>query len=301
MQNVLGKIEIVAPTDTAVLLLGETGTGKDCIAKVIHSLSPRRKSVLVRADCASFPAGLLESELFGHEKGAFTGAITQNIGRFELAHRSTLFLDEIGDVPLELQAKLLRVLQDQEIERLGSARAMRVDFRLVAATNKNLAGMVSEGSFRTDLFYRLNVFTIEIPPLRERREDIPSLVWHYTRKFAKRLNERINVIRSEDMRSLVNHSWPGNIRELQNSAILSTDFTLPQPLLSAPISAVPAKVRTLADAERAHILQALQDTDWGIGGSGGAASQLDVKRTTLLDKMRRLGISRAESKSSRTS
>jgi formate hydrogenlyase transcriptional activator len=302
LQAVLRKVEIVAPTDATVLLLGETGTGKECIAKAIHSLSPRKKSALVRADCGSVPAGLLESELFGHEKGAFTGAVTQIIGRFEMAHRSTLFLDEAGDIPIELQSKLLRVLQEQEIERLGSTRTLHVDFRLIAATNHNLMNMVTEGRFRRDLFYRLNVFSIEIPSLRERREDIPSLVWHFTRKFANRLNKRIKVIRTDDMQAMVDYSWPGNVRELQNTiercVILSTDITLDRPSLPTPDPGVSAKVRTLADAERVHILQALHDTDWVIGGNDGAANQLDVKRTTLLDKMRRLGISRAESKPS---
>jgi formate hydrogenlyase transcriptional activator len=304
LQSVLRKVEVVAATDATVLLLGETGTGKDCIAKAIHGLSPRRKNALVRTDCASIPAGLLESELFGHEKGAYTGAVTQNIGRFELAHRGTLFLDEVGDIPLELQSKLLRVLQEQEIERVGSTRTMHVDFRLVAATNHNLTRMVAEGRFRNDLFYRLNIFVIQIPALRERREDIASLVWHFTRRFAHRLNKQINVIRPEDMNSLVDYSWPGNVRELQNtierSVILSTDMTLRHPSLPTRNPEVSTKIRTLADAERAHILKALHETDWVIGGRDGAASQLDVKRTTLLDKMRRLGISRAEHRASRT-
>jgi formate hydrogenlyase transcriptional activator len=304
LQSVLRKVEVVAATDATVLLLGETGTGKDCIAKAIHGLSPRRKNALVRADCASIPASLLESELFGHEKGAYTGAVTQNIGRFELAHRGTLFLDEVGDIPLELQSKLLRVLQEQEIERVGSTRTMHVDFRLVAATNHNLSGMVAEGRFRNDLFYRLNIFAIQIPALRERREDIASLVWHFTRRFAYRLNKQINVIRPEDMDSLVDYSWPGNVRELQNtierSVILSTDMTLYHPSVPTRKPEVSTKIRTLADAERAHILKALHETDWVIGGRDGAASQLDVKRTTLLDKMRRLGISRAEHRASRT-
>lgn len=303
LQSVLRKVEVVAATDATVLLLGETGTGKDCIAKAIHGLSPRRKNALVRADCASIPAGLLESELFGHEKGAYTGAVTQNIGRFELAHRGTLFLDEVGDIPLELQSKLLRVLQEQEIERVGSTRTMHVDFRLVAATNHNLTRMVAEGRFRNDLFYRLNIFAIQIPALRERREDIASLVWHFTRRFAHRLNKQINVIRPEDMDSLVDYSWPGNVRELQNtierSVILSTDMTLHHPSLPTRNPEVSTKIHTLADAERAHILKALHETDWVIGGRDGAASQLDVKRTTLLDKMRRLGISRAEHRASR--
>src|ERR1700738_800841 len=234
LQSVLRKVEVVAATDATVLLLGETGTGKDCIAKAIHGLSPRRKNALVRPDCASIPAGLLESELFGHEKGAYTGAVTQNIGRFELAHRGTLFLDEVGDIPLELQSKLLRVVQEQELERLGSTRTQHVDFRLVAATNRDLAHMVSEGQFRSDLFYRLSVFPVQVPPLRMRAEDISLLVWHFVKKFSQRMNKRIDTIPAQDMEVLAAYSWPGNIRELQNfierSVILSPGTVLRLPL-----------------------------------------------------------------------
>src|SRR5467141_4962699 len=216
LDRVLGQVETVAATDAAVLILVETGTGKELIARAIHNLSTRRQHALVRADCASIPSGLLESELFGHERGAFTGAVTRNIGRFELADKGTLFLDEVGNIPLELQSKLLRVLQEQELERLGSTRTMRVDFRLVAATNRNLAQMVEQGQFRRDLYYRLNVFPIEIPALRDRLEDIPVLAWHFARKYAQRMNKQIQKIRAEDMEALTQYDWPGNVRELQN-------------------------------------------------------------------------------------
>jgi formate hydrogenlyase transcriptional activator len=298
LKNILKKVEIVAPADSTVLVLGETGTGKECIAKAIHNLSPRRSKALVRADCASIPSGLLESELFGHEKGAYTGAVTREVGRFELAHGGTIFLDEVGDIPLELQAKLLRVLQEREIERLGSSRTVSLDFRLVAATNRNLNQMVEAGRFRSDLFYRLNVFPIEMPPLRKRPEDIPLLVWHFVCKFAKSMNKQINVIRPEDMEVMTRYSWPGNVRELQNfverSAILSTNKVLHVPVaeLSPSPQIVPQRIRTLAEAERDHILQVLRETDWVVGGPNGASALLEVKRTTLLDKMRRLGISR---------
>jgi formate hydrogenlyase transcriptional activator len=298
LDRVLRQVGTVAETDSTVLILGETGTGKELIARAIHNLSSRRHRSLVRADCASIPAGLLESELFGHEKGAFTGAIARNIGRFELADGGTLFLDEAGDIPLELQSKLLRVLQEQELERLGSTRTMRVDFRLIAATNRNLAQMVEQGQFRRDLYYRLNVFPIEIPALRDRLEDIPVLAWHFARKFAQRMNKQIQKIRAEDMEALTQYDWPGNVRELQNlmerSVILSSGpvLHLPVPYLSRTARNTAPKMRTLAEAEREHILQALQENDWVIGGRDGASAQLGVKRTTLLDKMRRLGISR---------
>ena len=298
LDRVLEQVQTVAATDSTVLILGETGTGKELIARAIHNLSSRRHRGLVRADCASIPAGLLESELFGHEKGAFTGAIARTIGRFELADGGTLFLDEAGDIPLELQSKLLRVLQEQELERLGSTRTLRVDFRLVAATNNNLAQMVEQGQFRKDLYYRLNVFPIEVPALRDRPEDIPLLVWHFARKYAQRMNKQIEKIRMEDMEALTRYHWPGNVRELQNlmerSVILSSGsvlhLSLPHPTLTSRNAT--HKVRTLAEAEREHILQALQDNDWIIGGRDGASAQLGVKRTTLLDKMRRHGISR---------
>ena len=249
-------------------------------------------------NCASIPAGLLESELFGHEKGAFTGAVTRELGRFELASGGTIFLDEVGDIPLELQAKLLRVLQEQEFERPGSARTIRADFRLLAATNRNLAQMVEKGTFRNDLFYRLSVFPIEAPPLRERTEDIPTLVWHLIRKYTRRMNKTIETMCPADMETLVQYAWPGNIRELQNvieHAVILTSGTV---LDRSPIAglnrgkSVSTRPRTLAEAEREHILRSLLETDWVIGGPNGAAALLQVRRTTLIYKMRRLGISR---------
>jgi formate hydrogenlyase transcriptional activator len=299
LKRVLKQVETVATTDAAVLILGETGTGKELIARAIHNLSPRRDRPLVRADCASIPAGLLETELFGHERGAFTGAVTRNIGRVELADKGTLFLDEVGDIPLELQSKLLRVLQEQELERLGSTRTVHVDFRLVAATNRDLNEMVEQGRFRRDLYYRLNVFPMEVPPLRDRLEDIPLLVWYFTKKYARRMNKRIEKIRPEDMEGLARYHWPGNVRELQNvverSVILSSGAVLHSPALAElkRVGKGPApQARTLAEAERAQIVQALRETDWVVGGSDGAAARLGLKRTTLLDKMRRQGISR---------
>jgi formate hydrogenlyase transcriptional activator len=301
LRRILRELKTVAATDAAVLILGETGTGKELIARAIHNLSTRRQHALVRADCASIPAGLLESELFGHERGAFTGAITRSIGRFELADKGTLFLDEVGNIPLELQSKLLRVLQEQELERLGSTRTVRLNFRVIAATNRNLSQMVERGLFRNDLYYRLNVFPLEVPPLRDRTEDIPFLVWHFARKYALRMNKQIETIRTQDMDSLVNYRWPGNIRELQNlierAVILSSDTVLD----SSPLAELThnarngaREVRTLAQAERAQILDALTDTEWVVGGTYGAAARLGVKRTTLLDKMRRHGIFRPQ-------
>ena len=297
LTQVIQQVETVASTDAAVLLLGETGTGKELFAKAIHSLSARRDRPLVRADCALIPAGLLESELFGHERGAFTGAVARNIGRIELANKGTLFLDEVGDIPLELQSKLLRVLQEREFERLGSSQTVRVDFRLVAATNRDLTEMVANGRFRRDLYYRLSVFPIEIPPLRDRTKDIPTLVWHFVRKYERQMNKQIDTILPEDMEALVHHGWPGNVRELQNvierSMVVSSGSVLS---LSRPTE--PRRVesssaaRTLAEAERDHILQALRIADWVLGGPHGAAVRLGVKRTTLLYKMRRLGIDR---------
>jgi formate hydrogenlyase transcriptional activator len=297
LNQAIQQVQTVAPTNAAVLLLGETGTGKELFARAIHSLSTRHDRQLVRADCALIPAGLLESELFGHERGAFTGAIARSIGRIELAHRGTLFLDETGDIPLELQSKLLRVLQEREFERLGSSQTIRVDFRLVAATNRDLTEMVATGQFRRDLYYRLSVFPIEIPPLRDRPEDIPVLVWHFVRKYEQQMNKRIEKILPEDMDALVHHGWPGNVRELQNvierSMIVSTGSLLS---LSRPAEArrtdTSSAMRTLAEAERDHILQALRVADWVLGGPQGAAIRLGVKRTTLLYKMRRLGIDR---------
>jgi len=294
----LNGVETVAPTDSTVLILGETGTGKELVARAIHNLSPRRDRAFVRTSCASIPGGLLESELFGREKGAYTGAVTREIGRIELANGGTLFLDEIGEIPLELQSKLLRVLQQQEFERLGSARTIRVDFRLLAATNRDLDHMVKEGRFRSDLFYRLNVFPLTVPPLRNRADDIPFLVWHFVKKYAARMNRRIDTILSQDMATLVEYSWPGNVRELQNfmerSVILSPDMVLRPPLqeLRNSVKNASANIRTLAEAEREFIQEALRNTDWVVGGENGAAVRLGVKRTTLLYKMRRLGISR---------
>jgi formate hydrogenlyase transcriptional activator len=296
LKQVIQQIETVASTDAAVLLLGETGTGKELFARAIHSLSTRRNQPFVRADCALIPAGLLENELFGHERGAFTGAVARSIGRIELANRGTLFLDEVGDIPLELQSKLLRILQEREFERLGSSQTIRVDFRLVAATNRNLAEMVANGRFRRDLYYRLSVFPVEIPPLRERTDDIPILVWHFVNKYAELMNKRIDNILPEDMEALTQHGWPGNVRELQNvverSMVVSAGPVL---FLSGPEVKMPnilPGTQTLAELEREHILQALQDTNWVLGGPHGAAARLGIKRTTLLYKMRRLGISR---------
>jgi formate hydrogenlyase transcriptional activator len=297
LKQVIEQVETVARTDATVLLLGETGTGKEVFARAIHNLSSRCDQPLVRADCALIPAGLLESELFGHERGAFTGAVARSVGRIELASKGTLFLDEAGDIPLELQSKLLRVLQEREFERLGSTRTIRVDFRLVAATNRNLLEMVGHGQFRRDLYYRLSVFPIEIPPLRDRADDIPVLAWHFVNKYARRMNKRIEKILPEDMEALVNHGWPGNVRELQNvverSVVVSTGTTLAlsRPTETKQLDSRPASP-TLAEAERELILQVLQNTHWVLGGPHGAAVRLGVKRTTLLYKMRRLGIGR---------
>jgi formate hydrogenlyase transcriptional activator len=298
MKRILDQVTTVAPTDSTVLLLGETGTGKEIIARAIHGASERRSRPLVTVNCATSPAGLLESEWFGHEKGAFTGAMSQKVGRFELANQGTLFLDEIGDVPLELQSKLLRALQEREIERLGSTRTIRVDFRLIAATNRNLDEMVSKRVFRSDLYYRLHVFPIRIPPLRERPEDIPPLVRYFVQRFAKRLRRPIEMVSRESMERLCRWPWPGNVRELQNvierAVILShgstlvvsrAEFESAASLCSAP--------GTLREAEREHILRTLQQTGWVIGGPQGAAARLGLKRTTLSSTMRRLGIARA--------
>jgi formate hydrogenlyase transcriptional activator len=297
LQQVLEQVRTVAATDTTVLLLGETGTGKELLARAVHAASDRRNRTLVTVNCTTSPAGLLESEWFGHERGAFTGALSQKIGRFELAHQGTLFLDEIGDVPLDLQSKLLRVLQEHEIERLGSTRTIRVDFRLIAATNRNLEEMVGKREFRSDLYYRLNVFPIRIPPLRERPDDIPPLVFYFAQRFAKRLRRSIESVSRESLDVLRRWPWPGNIRELQNvierAVILSkgpvltvspAEFEAAAPALSAPV--------TLEDAEREHILRALANTNWVIGGPKGAAARLGVKRTSLVSTMRRLHIAR---------
>lgn len=298
LKRILKQVETVAPTDSTVLIQGETGTGKELIARAIHNLSKRHERTFVKMNCAAIPTGLLESELFGHERGAFTGAIAQKVGRFELAHQGTLFLDEVGDIPLELQSKLLRVLQEQEFERLGSNRTIRVDVRLVAATNRDLAQMVADKQFRSDLYYRLNVFPVTLPPLRERPEDIPSLVRYFAQKYARRMSKRIETIPAETMTALTQYYWPGNIRELENlierSVILSRGADLHVPLgeLKAPAAAAPNGVTTLEAAEREHILRVLRETNWVIGGSSGAAARLGMKRTTLQSKMRKLGISR---------
>ena len=301
LRHVLTQVQIVAPTDSTVLIQGETGTGKELIARAIHNLSSRGARTFVKLNCAAIPTGLLESELFGHEKGAFTGAIAQKIGRFELAHGGTLFLDEVGDIPLELQSKFLRVLQEQEFERLGSNKTIRVDIRLVAATNRDLAAMVTDKSFRSDLYYRLNVFPILNPPLRDREGDIPALVHYFTRKFAKRMNRRIDTIPADTMTALSRYHWPGNIRELENfierAVILSGGSSLAVPLteLKPHVSRTPEDrpaLSTLEDAEREHIRQALRQANWLVGGPSGAAARLGMKRTTLQSRMAKLGIER---------
>lgn len=294
-KSILKQVETVAPTGASVLILGETGTGKELIARAIHQLSDRCERTFVKLNCAAIPTGLLESELFGHEKGAFTGAIQQRIGRLELADKGTLFLDEVGDIPLELQPKLLRAIQEREFERLGSTRTIKVDFRLVAATNRHLQQMVSEREFRADLFYRLNVFPIHVPPLRERPDDIPLLVRYFTQKFSRRMNRRIETIPAEAMARLTRYSWPGNIRELENlierAVILS-----PGPSLRVPgpdgEGSVQASALTLEDVEREHIIRAVNETNGVIAGPNGAAARLGMKRSTLQSRMKKLGIAR---------
>ena len=298
IQEVLRHISTVAPTNSTVLIQGETGTGKELVARAIHNLSSRRENLFAKLNCAAIPSGLLESELFGHERGAFTGAIAKKVGRFEVADQGTLFLDEVGDIPSELQPKLLRVLQEQEFERLGSSRSIQVDVRLVAATNQNLGKMVEDRSFRADLYYRLNVFPIRLPALRERREDIPLLTFHFVKHYAKQMNKRIDVVPPETMEALMRYDWPGNIRELQNfierAVILSQGYGLSAPVseLNRPPEKSTAVPVTLEDAEREHILEALRETQWVLGGSSGAANRLGMPRTTLIYKMRRLGIGR---------
>jgi len=324
LRRTLSQVELAAPAGTTVLILGETGTGKELIARAIHNLSPRRERTFVKVNCASIPAGLLESELFGHERGAFTGALTQKIGRFEFADRGTLFLDEVGDLPLELQPKLLRVLQEQEFERLGGNRTQRVDVRVVAATNADLASLVAERKFRNDLYYRLNVFPIQVPPLRERPEDVPRLVRYFVQKFSRRQNKTVEYIPSDVMDALVNYSWPGNVRELENlierAVLLSrgkelrvpiaelkesspltpsflaapVDFTAPVSASASPVSRAQGAghASTLEEAQRQHILRVLRQTRWRIAGPNGAAAILGMKRTTLQARMRKLGISR---------
>jgi formate hydrogenlyase transcriptional activator len=296
LKAVLKQVETVAPTDSTVLIYGETGTGKELLARAIHDLSSRRQGTFVKLNCAAIPTGLLESEMFGHEKGAFTGAIAQRIGRFELAHRGSMFLDEVGEIPLELQTKLLRVLQEREFERLGSSRTIRTDARLIAATNRDLTALVEERQFRADLYYRINVFPITVPPLRDRRDDIPLLVRYFVQQYARRMNRRITNIPAQAMQALVRYHWPGNIRELQNfierAVILS-----PGPALQAPVrelkglkTASSSSTATLADAESEAIQRALREAGGRVGGPQGAAAKLGMKRTTLQAKMRKLGI-----------
>jgi formate hydrogenlyase transcriptional activator len=317
LKRALAQVELAAPAGTTVLLLGETGTGKELFARAIHNLSPRRDRTFVKVNCAAIPSGLLESELFGHERGAFTGAINQKIGRFELADRGTLFLDEVGDIPLELQPKLLRVLQEQEFERLGGNKTQRVDVRLVAATNQDLSKLVAERAFRSDLFYRLNVFPIQIPALRERAEDIPLLVSYFVQRFSRSLNKAVEYIPAEAMEALTHYSWPGNVRELENlierAVLLSPGKELRVPLSELKSAALAATtgvdssasstsftsaasltspISTLEEAERQHILRALKQTQWRIAGPRGAANILGMKRTTLQARMRKLGIRR---------
>jgi transcriptional regulator with GAF, ATPase, and Fis domain len=296
-RTVLDQINMVAPVDSAVLLQGETGTGKEVIAQAIHDGGPRRQKRFVAVNCAAIPAALLESELFGHERGAFTGAVTQTMGRFQSADGGTLFLDEVGDLPLELQPKLLRVLQERQVERLGSGRAVRVDVRVIAATNQDLWRMVRERKFRADLYFRLNVFPIMLPPLRERRDDIKSLVEHFVQYFAKRQGKLINRIPDEVMEVLVYHDWPGNIRELQNvierAVIITRGTDLDMQTTELMTQSVGSTaIKTLAGAERAHIVATLHETNWLIGGRRGAAARLGVPRTTLIAMMQRHGITR---------
>jgi formate hydrogenlyase transcriptional activator len=304
LESVLEQVERVATTDSTVLVQGETGTGKELIARAIHNISPRCGRSFVKLNCAAIPLDLLESELFGHEKGAFTGAIAQRVGRFEMADKGTLFLDEVGDIPLALQPKLLRVLQEQEFERLGSTRTHKVDVRLVAATNRDLTKMVKRGEFRIDLYYRLNVFPVMLPPLRERCEDIPVLVAHFVDLYSRRMSKQIEQIPAETLSALSSYPWPGNIRELQNmierAVILSNDGVLPNPLPKekAHDVTIPPTTTTLRDSERTLILNALDSVRWVIGGPKGAAARLGLKRTTLLNKMQKLGISRPSLESS---
>ena len=298
LEAVLREVERVAPTGATVLVQGETGTGKELIAKAIHNISPRYDRPFVKVNCAAIPLDLLESELFGHEKGAFTGAIAQKIGRFDLADKGTLFLDEVGDIPLALQPKLLRVLQEQEFERLGSGRTHRVDVRLVAATNRDLEQMVKQNEFRSDLYYRLNVFPVQLPPLRERRQDIPALVTHFVGLYSRKIGKCIEHVPEETMAALTSYAWPGNVRELQNliqrAVILSGDGVLPNPLppTHKKMVTVVSDSVSLRDVDRALVLQALEAAGWIIGGAEGAAARLGLKRTTLAYKMKKLGIGR---------
>jgi len=295
LRGVLSLVEAVAPTNMTVLIAGETGTGKEVIARAIHELSPRQNRSLIKVNCAAIPAGLLESELFGHERGAFTGAVSSHVGRFGLADRGTLFLDEVGDMPLEVQPKLLRVLQEREFEAVGSTRTTRVDVRVIAATNQDLKRMAQDREFREDLYYRLNVFPIYLPPLRERKADIPELVEYFVQQFAASMDKSIESIPQETMRSLVRHHWPGNIRELQNyvarGVILSNDGVFePAPLESYQPPEPEISNPTLEDKVRREILAACQRSNWKLGGPRGAAARLGLKRTTLFHKLKRLGI-----------
>ena len=308
---VLEDVDLVASVDSAVLIQGETGTGKEVIARAIHKASSRRNNHFVSVNCAAIPAALLESELFGHERGAFTGAVAQTVGRFQAADRGTLFLDEIGDLPLELQPKLLRALQEKQFERLGSNRTIQMDVRVIAATNQDLSQMVQDKKFRADLYYRLNVFPLTVPPLRERRQDIPLLAEHFVQQFARQQGKVIDTIPDHVMNALKDHDWPGNIRELQNvieRGVIMTTGTVLSPqttkdLVPAEAAAMrvleptePMCIKTLADAERAHITAILRETNWVVGGPRGAAAQLGVPRTTLLAKMQRLGIATVASR-----
>lgn len=299
IRRTLENVSTVAPTNATVLIEGETGTGKELIARAVHNLSSRHNRPFVRLNCAAIPLGLLESELFGHEKGAFTGAVARKIGRFELANHGTLFLDEVGDIPLELQAKLLRILQEQEFERLGSTQTQRVDVRLVAATHRNLRQMISHGIFRSDLYFRLNIFPISVPPLRERREDIPLLVDAFVKDSARRMSRQVKAVPIETMNLLTNYSWPGNVRELQNfierAVILSAGEVLQAPVdtLVVDEKLKTHQDKTLAETEYEHILATLKESGWVVGGARGAARKLGLKRTTLMGKMRRLGITRS--------
>jgi formate hydrogenlyase transcriptional activator len=302
LQAALNLVDIVAPTESTVLILGETGTGKELVARAIHNASYRKDHSFVTLNCAAIPSGLLESELFGHEKGAFTGAIAQRVGRFERANEGTLFLDEVGDIPVELQPKLLRVLQEQEFERLGSTRTTHVNVRVIAATNADLPGKVANKQFRDDLYYRLNVFPIVIPPLRERGEDIPLLVAHFVRKYAQRIKKRIVTIPPKLMTALSEYDWPGNIRELENfierAVILSRGSELELPVTELTQQRRSAEgistgnLTTLEEAKRKHILRILEDTNWVIGGPAGAAARLGMKRTTLQYRIKKLNIFR---------
>jgi formate hydrogenlyase transcriptional activator len=297
LRRVLRQVEVVAPTDSGVLIQGETGTGKELIAQAVHNRSGRRDRPFIKVNCAAIPSGLLESELFGHEKGAFTGAIMRKPGRFELADKGTLFLDEVGDIPLELQAKLLRVLQEREFERLGSTRTQQVDVRVIAATHRDLKQMVEEGTFRSDLYYRLHVFPLTIPPLRDRREDVPFIVRRFVDKYSRRMNRHIETISPHTMEVLTGYTWPGNVRELQNfierAVILSPGTSLRAPLdelTQKTVQSSPTHLSTLEEMEREHVLRALKESNWVTGGPNGAAAKLGMKRTTLAYRIRKLGI-----------